>query len=303
MPLYNKKPYVRRAVDSVLNQRFEDFELIIIDDGSTDGSVAEVPLNEPRIKLIRQKNAGPSAARNRGLDAANGRFVTFIDADDYYYVNKLEKNAHLLGHHPGVEWLISAFNFITDDQSSYRSIKDSKGNSINGGAVVFNNALLNLDISGIPINGLCVNKTIICQALNGFRSSLRCFEITELLVRCALVCPRVIVDPEPLFTVFDVPDSTFKVSADRTQAARHMSQLYQIISSDLQRSSNLYDIKAMRMCLSHARGLIQSNQKKKAKQYLLHSFPYKKNRQWFKLYLHCLMPSWLLSNSKFSLKN
>ena len=67
MPLYNKRPYVRRAIHSVQKQTFTDWELIIVDDGSTDDSPTEIPQNEPRIRFFQQANAGPAAARNHGI--------------------------------------------------------------------------------------------------------------------------------------------------------------------------------------------------------------------------------------------
>ena len=91
MPLYNKRAYVRRAIESVQKQTFRHWELIIIDDGSDDGSPEEIPESDGRIRFYKQTNAGPSIARNNGIKKARGKFVTFIDADDYYYPFKLEQ--------------------------------------------------------------------------------------------------------------------------------------------------------------------------------------------------------------------
>ena len=292
MPLYNKRPYVKRAVNSVLGQSFTDFELIIVDDGSTDGSAAEIPGNEKKIKLIRQQNNGPSIARNRGIQESSGHFVTFLDADDYYYENKLEKNANLLLAHPGVEWLVSAFDLQIGDEKYCRPISDLTGDSFSGEPAVVNNALLELDLSGIHINGLCISKSLIWSSLNGFRENIHCFEITDLLIRCALARPTGLIDPASLYRVVDVPDSAFKSSEKKTHGAQHMSQLYRRLSSDLEQTMVHYRQKGVVMSYSHVRGLIQSQKKKEALQYLRHSFPYKKNRKWLKFYLLCLMPDW-----------
>ncbi len=86
IPLYNKAKYISKCIVSIQNQSFTEWECIIVDDGSTDGSssiVKRFTNNDLRIKLVNQKNRGPSVARNKGLNLANGEFVQFIDADDY----------------------------------------------------------------------------------------------------------------------------------------------------------------------------------------------------------------------------
>jgi GT2 family glycosyltransferase len=82
IPLYNKAPYVLRALDSVNAQTLRGSEIILVDDGSTDRGADLVRLHHPHVKVIRQENAGPGAARNRGLLEARGEGVAFLDADD-----------------------------------------------------------------------------------------------------------------------------------------------------------------------------------------------------------------------------
>jgi glycosyltransferase involved in cell wall biosynthesis len=101
MPLYNKAPYVLRALESVAAQTMTDLEVIVVDDGSTDGGadlVAGTP--DPRFRLVRQSNAGPGAARNRGLREARAPYVAFLDGDDRWLPPFLEQNLALLERHP-----------------------------------------------------------------------------------------------------------------------------------------------------------------------------------------------------------
>lgn len=83
IPLYNKEEQIAHTLQSVFAQTFQDFEIVIVDDGSTDNSVKEVKkFDDPRVLLIQQSNAGVSAARNRGIEEANGELIAFLDADD-----------------------------------------------------------------------------------------------------------------------------------------------------------------------------------------------------------------------------
>ncbi|TNJ40946.1 glycosyltransferase family 2 protein [Phaeobacter sp. B1627] len=95
LPVYNAQATLERSVASVLGQSFEDWELLLIEDGSQDGSAelcARLAVEEPRIRLLRQEaNTGAAAARNAGLRQARGRYVAFLDADDIWLPEKLQK--------------------------------------------------------------------------------------------------------------------------------------------------------------------------------------------------------------------
>ena len=111
IPLFNKAPYVRRALESVSAQRFADFEVIVVDDGSTDaGAQMVAAYDDHRVRLIRQENLGPGAARNRGIKEARGEFVAFLDADDEWLPEYLEESVSLLdGYGPDVATVSSGY--------------------------------------------------------------------------------------------------------------------------------------------------------------------------------------------------
>lgn len=91
MPVYNKEKYIKKAIESILNQTFKDWEMLIIDDGSTDDSLAVCRIFEdPRIHVISTENGGVSHARNIGVDKAQGEYLTFVDGDDYLAADYLE---------------------------------------------------------------------------------------------------------------------------------------------------------------------------------------------------------------------
>jgi glycosyltransferase involved in cell wall biosynthesis len=101
IPLYNKAHHIKRAINSVLAQSYTNYELIIVDDGSTDGSSELVrQMTDPRIRLIAQPNGGTGAARNTGILEARAELVAFLDADDEWLPNFLETVMGLQARHP-----------------------------------------------------------------------------------------------------------------------------------------------------------------------------------------------------------
>ena len=101
IPLYNKEQFVELAIHSVLNQTHQEFEIVVVDDGSTDNGVERVlAFHDPRIRVIRQKNGGVSRARNRGIDEARGELVCFLDADDWYEKSFLQTIRRMARQYP-----------------------------------------------------------------------------------------------------------------------------------------------------------------------------------------------------------
>ena len=119
IPLYNKEAGVATALRSVLAQTYQDFEIVIVDDGSTDGSVAVVEtFNDPRIRLIRQQNAGVSAARNRGIEEAKGEHVAFLDADDEWMPEFLKEICTLQTAFPNCKAQATNYIFNSNGKKS-----------------------------------------------------------------------------------------------------------------------------------------------------------------------------------------
>ncbi len=101
IPLYNKEKQIANTIRAVLSQTFQDFEIVIVDDGSTDNSVAEVEkIQDSRIRLIKQINAGVSAARNRGIEEARAEYIALLDADDEWKSQYLETQYQLTQRYP-----------------------------------------------------------------------------------------------------------------------------------------------------------------------------------------------------------
>jgi glycosyltransferase involved in cell wall biosynthesis len=110
IPLYNKEKDIENTLDSVFNQTLSDYEIIIVNDGSTDASELIVSsLKDPRIKLITKKNEGVSKTRNFGVENASAEHIVFLDADDYWYNNHLENLNSLIINYPKESWYATAY--------------------------------------------------------------------------------------------------------------------------------------------------------------------------------------------------
>ena len=94
VPVYNVKLYLHKCVDSILNQTYQNIEVLLIDDGSTDGSsdiCDSYTEKDSRIKVVHKKNGGLSSARNTGLDMATGEYILFVDSDDYIDIEMIRR--------------------------------------------------------------------------------------------------------------------------------------------------------------------------------------------------------------------
>lgn len=112
---YNRASVLPRAIDSLLSQSFKDWELWIVDDGSTDNTqvVVEPYLNSGlAISYIKQENQGVAKARNKALPFVNGKYVTFLDSDDWYEPNHLQSRKNLLSENPKVDLLHGGFKVL-----------------------------------------------------------------------------------------------------------------------------------------------------------------------------------------------
>jgi teichuronic acid biosynthesis glycosyltransferase TuaG len=129
IPTYNRKNRLKRAIESVLCQTFQNFELLICDDGSTDESHEMVArFGDPRIRWITEEHSGgPAKPRNRGIKEAKGEWFAFLDSDDLWKVDKLEKQLHVLKSHNVAAVCTNAnimLNGITSERTYFKDSKD-----------------------------------------------------------------------------------------------------------------------------------------------------------------------------------
>jgi glycosyltransferase involved in cell wall biosynthesis len=115
IPAYNVFQHIEATIQSVLSQTYNDFEILVIDDGSTDGTFKLLErINDPRLRLLRQENRGVSYTRNRGIKEAKGRYIAFLDGDDQWCSRHLEIAAECLKSQPNIKWYAAPFKYVPE---------------------------------------------------------------------------------------------------------------------------------------------------------------------------------------------
>lgn len=117
IPVYNSEKYVEKCIRSIMNQTFRDLDIVIVNDGSTDGSgeILEILATEDkRIRLFHQENGGVAVARNRGLEAATGEYLTFVDGDDYIAEDYIER-LYDYSVEKGAEMVICGLTYVDEE--------------------------------------------------------------------------------------------------------------------------------------------------------------------------------------------
>lgn len=183
IPLYNKALYVRKALESVCAQTYRDYELIVINDGSTDNSaiVADEYLKATDsidYKIINQPNAGVSAARNNGVAQAHGEYIAFLDADDWWEPTYLERMAQLINDYPDAG--LYACNYIY-----YKPGKTHVALHIPTGYINYPKAYYESGV--MPVTSItAIIPRNVYDEMGGFREHLWMAEDFDLWIRIAL---------------------------------------------------------------------------------------------------------------------
>lgn len=224
MPLYNKAPYVRKAVESVVGQTCRDWELIVVDDGSTDGGGDIVTsIADPRIRLVRQENAGVSAARNRGVAlsgeaAFRSPYICFLDADDWWEPTFLEEMAGLIKRYPDAGIYGTSYYIVKNGKKRLAPIGVEEG---------FDEGEINY--CRVYAKTLCMPLTSITVVMSravfdessGFKPHLKLGEDFDLWIRIALK-HKVVFLNKPLSNYNQDVDVTYRGTHHLHDPKEHM---------------------------------------------------------------------------------
>ena len=211
IPTYNRAHSIERSIQSVLRQTFADFELIIVDDGSTDGTQDLVrAIKDPRVRLVSMpQNGGPGAARNLGIREAVADWVAFQDSDDEWLPEKLERQmARAL--EPGSNWVAVYCGMVTigsviDQAATRNQIRFRPGPEI---AVVEGDIRASLFKTSFVSAQMLMARRVALETVGGFDESFRVLEDWDLALRLAALGPFAFVDQPLVLQRFSVDSVT-----------------------------------------------------------------------------------------------
>lgn len=185
IPLYNKVAYISRAINSVLNQTYQSFTLIIIDDGSTDESlVIANSICDYRIKIFTQENQGVSASRNRGVELSNSKYIAFLDADDEWKPNYLERMSQLIDKFPNCGVYGSGYEILLPDGTKNQNTNYLFPMPFEGIVTDYIGLLLKNDL--FCSSSVIVRKAVLVQ-VGGFPAMVKNGEDVDTWIRLSMV--------------------------------------------------------------------------------------------------------------------
>lgn len=220
IPLYNKAPYVAKAIESVLGQTYRDFEVIVIDDGSTDQSLEVAKTFENKsITIVSQPNSGVSTARNNGVKLAKHPYICFLDADDWWHPTFLEEMKRLITDFPDAGIYGSGYYIVKNGQERIAPIGVPQG---------FERGII--DYCEVYAKTLCMPLTSISVAIpkhifdeeEGFKSKLKLGEDFDLWIRIILKHKAILVNKPLAYYNQDVEVNNRAIGSRFYKPEEHM---------------------------------------------------------------------------------
>ena len=251
IPTYNRVELLKRSIDSVINQTIKPFEIIIVDDGSNDGTVGMVKKKYDSLKLIKQKNKGASAARNSGIKASSGEWICFLDSDDEWKNDKLEKQINAVANNSDYKFFHSNEIWIKNGKRINQKKKHKKY-----GGDIFKKCL---DMCRISPSSVLIDKNIF-EEIGFFNENLVVCEDYELWLR---ICDKyeVFFIDEPLIFKYGGHRGQLSYSIDSIEYHR-IKALEYLLSTGLSKENRDYTIQMLISKISiYLNGLIKRGKK------------------------------------------
>jgi glycosyltransferase involved in cell wall biosynthesis len=192
IPAYNDAAFIGAAIESVLAQGYPSVEIVVIDDGSKDATVQTAAAFGDPVRVIEQSNAGAAVARTRGMEAARGDLIAFLDADDYWLPGKLRMQVEHLARHPDVgavycRWAEWYWPRVADPLAVVppQDLSDSPGLDAHGSGWIYSRLLLDCSVHTSTV----ILRREVVKQVGGFDTRLRKGQDYDYWLRCSRVTP------------------------------------------------------------------------------------------------------------------
>ena len=260
IPTYNRYGLLKVAIDSVLDQSYRDFELIVIDDGSTDDTHALVRSYGDSLVYLKQENQGPSAARNRGIEESRGSLVAFLDSDDRWHPDKLLIQIEAMEEEPG--YLISHTGEVWYRNGELLRQK-KKHQKLPG--YIFERSLSMCMVSMSTV----IARRELFDHIGCFDEKLPCCEDYDFWLRASLRYPFLLVDQPLTFKEGGREDQVsviYRIGMDRFRIQSIVNLLEKEVLSEEQREQALRELK--NKCRIYGKGCIKWGREEEGRRYL-----------------------------------
>jgi glycosyltransferase involved in cell wall biosynthesis len=259
IPTFNRAAFLPKAINSVLNQSFKDFELIVVDDGSTDKTY-KVVSSFSDIVYIRKEHRGPSSARNRGIEKAKGEFVAFLDSDDWWDKDKLKIQIKEMEAHP--EYPASHTQEIWYKNGK---ILNQKKKHKKYGGFIFDKCL---PLCAVSLSTAVLRRQVF-DAVGLFDESLPCCEDYDFWLRVSARYPLLLIDKPLTLKDGGRPDQVSTIYARGMDKFRIQSIVKILQNENLKEKYRKLAIEELkRKCNIYGNGCIKHGKKDEGKYYL-----------------------------------
>tara|TARA_Y100000741_G_scaffold331778_1_gene287326 strand:- start:477 stop:1313 length:837 start_codon:yes stop_codon:yes gene_type:complete len=232
IPTFNRLDLLKRAIDSVLNQSIKPYDIIVVDDGSTDGTSEMIQHKYKSINLIQQKNSGVSAARNNGIKNAQGDWIALLDSDDEWEKNKLEEQVNNLTDNPKYEFCHTNEIWIRNGIRVNQKKRHKKY-----GGFIFDKCL---DICRISPSSVLFNKNIL-NHVGWFDEKLPVCEDYDLWLRITADYEILFID-KPLIVKYGGHNDQLSQSVEAIERFRIKALQSLLENSDLSKNNRIHAI-------------------------------------------------------------
>ncbi len=242
IPVYNKEGFIGDTLRSVLAQTVSDFEIVVVNDGSTDGSKQIIEqFNDARVRYIEQPNQGVSAARNKGIAEAKGHYVALLDADDYWQPTYLEEHERLIGLFPEerVFAVNSEYRKGTKTIAKHYSIPMGKSPVV----VDFFEASYR---SSIVCSSTTVLHTSVFSEIGNYDTAIDSGEDTDFFIRLGLKYP-IVFSPQTLAEIVVAPGSLSQQSSQHVRTTHFRK--FETLEAAHPRLKKYLDLNRYSLCL------------------------------------------------------